>query len=100
MNNKAMMIAQEHLQEMNPSSWDGTGVQPTSFNPIICTYPIDDTSELDISFEKDEQGKWGHLCELRDNESEELIEIMSGYGIDSPQNLADTISDICRGRLE
>lgn len=96
---KGMAIAQEHIKKMNPSSWDGTGNQPVNFNPIICTYSIDDVSELDISFEKDEQDGWIHLCELRDKESEEIIDILSGYGIDSFQNLADTINDICKGRL-
>lgn len=99
MDDKAMAIAQEHLQEMNPSSWDGIGVQPGDFNPVICTYPVDGVSELDISFGKDGQDGWGHLCELRDKGTGGLIETMSGYGINSPQNLADTISDICRGRL-
>ena len=99
MSNKGMTIAQEHLKKMNPSLWDGTGKQPKDFNPIICTYSIDNDSELDISFEKDDQDGWIHLCELRNKESEELLDVLSGYGINTEQNLADTINDICKEKF-
>ena len=96
---KAMGIATAHLRKMNPSSWSGSGSQPDGFNPVICTYQINNDTELDVSFEKDPKDGWYHLCELRDRQSGELLEILSGYGIDSLQNLADTISDICKELL-
>lgn len=94
-NNTATSIAKTHLQNTNPSLWNGEGERPSDFNQSICTYPIDDYFDLDISFEKDETDGWLHLCELREKESEELCCILSGYGIDSLQNLVDTIMDIC-----
>lgn len=36
---------------------------------------------------------------IEGQKNEELLNIMHGYGINSPQNLADTIEDICEGRL-
>lgn len=99
MSDRAMEIAQEHLHLMNPTMWDGQGERPAAFNPIINTYSIDEDTELDISFEKDDDEGWMHLCELRAKVSEDLLEVLSGYGIDSPQNLADTVSDICKGYL-
>ena len=38
---------------------------------------------------------WCHYCELRDKETGELLQPISGYGIDSPMNLADSIMDAC-----
>lgn len=98
MNNRALEIAQTHIRRMNPSLWNGTGKRPENFDSRIITYPIDTDIELDISFEQDDDG-WVHLCEVRDKDSGELLEVMHGYGIDSPQNLADTIEDICHGKL-
>lgn len=100
MDDKAIAIAKEHLRRMNPSLWDGTGDRPESFDPIILTHPVDDENELDISFEEDRPGQWIHLCELRDRESEELMEIMSGNGINSEEALAETIRAICGTLLE
>lgn len=99
MSKRAFEIANEHLQKANPSLWDGQGEAPADFDSRIATYPIDDEAELDISLERDEEDGWLHLCELRDRATEEMLDIMHGYGIDSPQNLADTIEDICAGRL-
>lgn len=92
----AMTIARTHLREMNPSSWDGTGIQPADFNPAARTYPIGTENELCIGFENNGQDGWIHVCQTRNIQSENITSTMSGYGIDSPQNLADTITDICR----
>lgn len=99
MSKRAIEIAEKHLQKANPSLWDGQNEAPADFDSRIATYPIDNEIELDISFEYDEEDGWLHLCELRDFTSEEILSIMHGYGINSPQNLADTIEDICAGRL-
>lgn len=100
MSNQAMEIAETHPQKANPSLWDGiTNKRPTNFESHIITYPIDQDTELDISFEYEENDGWLHFCELRDKHSRELLDFLHGYGVDSPQNLADTIEDICFGRL-
>lgn len=96
MKETALNIATKHLLKTNPDNWNGEGDRPESFKSTIATYPVNDDTELDISFEYDKEDGWYHLCELRDKESEELLAILSGYGVDSPQNLADTISDICQ----
>lgn len=99
MNKQATDIAKAHIQKMNPSLWDGTGEQPAGFDNRIATYPIDRNTELDISFEHENGDGWLHLCELRDKHTGELLEMLHGYGIDSPLNLEETIAEICEGRL-
>lgn len=99
MNKQPIAIAREHIRQANPSLWDGRDQRPTDFDSRIITYPIDGDTELDISFEYEKDDGWLHLCELRCRHTSELLNIMHGYGIDSPQNLADTIEDICEGKL-
>lgn len=91
--------AEQHIQKMNPSMWDGKGRKPKTFDTRIVTYSIDDDTELDISFELDEE-EWTHYVELRDRKTEALLNCLHGYGIDSIQNLADTIADICKGYFQ
>ena len=99
MNERAVEIAQKHIQQANPSLWNGSSERPKDFDSRIFTYSVDGGTELDISFEYEKEDGWLHLCELRDRHTGELLNIMHGYGIDSPQTLADTIEDICEGRL-
>lgn len=99
MNERAVEIALKHIQKANPSLWNGSSERPKDFDSRILTYPIDEDTELDISFEYEKKDGWLHLCELRHRHTGELLNIMHGYGIDSPQNLTDTIEDICDGRL-
>lgn len=94
---KAYEIADMHIKKMNPDIWNGEGEKPESFNTKIVTYPINDDFELDVSYEF-EDTEWTHYVELRDKESGELLECEHGYGIDARQNMADTISAVCRYR--
>jgi len=100
MSKRAAEIAQAHIQKANPTLWDGTGNRPADFDSRIATYPIDQDTELDISFEYEKGDGWLHLCELRDKHTGELLELLHGYGIDSPLNLSDTIEDICDGKYD
>lgn len=98
----AEKIAQQHLSKMNPDMWDGNGEKPKTFDSRIVTYQLSDGKELDISFEKDkspdtEDEAWEHYCELRDAESGDCLTPLHGYGVNSMQNLADTINDVCNG---
>ena len=95
---EAKEIAKNFLSRMNPNNWDGTGEKPESFDTRIVTYDIDSYDvELDISFEYDEDEQcWLHYCEIRDKASGVLIEPQHGYGVDSVQNLTDTILDVCK----
>ena len=100
---KARRIAEDFLSRYNPTDWNGEGVRPKEFKAgMIETYDIDSVNgnELDISFEyldEDEADTngWTHYCELRDKETGDLMIPLHGYGIDSIQNLIDTIMDIC-----
>lgn len=96
MSKTAIEIAKAHLAYANPSSWDGTGNPPADFDSRIRTYRINACTELDISFEQERGDGWLHCCELRDTTTDDLLEILHGYGVDSPQNLADTIEDITK----
>lgn len=95
--NKAERIAKDFMCRMNPTNWNGKGKRPNSFDTRIVTYDIDSINgnELDISFDYLDEDGWTHYCELRDKESGELIIPLHGYGINSLQNLIDTIMDIC-----
>ena len=99
---KAERIAKDFLERMNPTNWNGKGRKPKLFDERIVTYDIDSINgnELDISFEylerdESDMAGWTHYCELRDKETGDLIIPLHGYGIDSLQNLIDTIMDIC-----
>ena len=99
---KSRKIAEDFLYKTNPTNWNGVGRRPKNFSTRIVTYNIDSINwnELDISFEyldKDESDipGWTHYCELRDKETGDLMIPLHGYGINSVQNLVDTIMDIC-----
>lgn len=94
---KAEKIANDFLKKMNPTNWNGKGRRPKSFDTRIVTYDINSINgnELDISFDYLEEDGWTHCCELRNHETGELMIILHGYGVDSLQNLVDTIMDIC-----
>lgn len=93
--------AKSFLQARNPSNWNGSGMRPKSFSEECCTYDFGSPYVvLDIYFEYDlQEGLWGHVCEIVDKESRdgtvEMRERLSGYGVDSFQNIVDTILDIC-----
>ena len=91
-------IAGRHIGRMNPDMWGGVGERPENLDCRIATYPVSKDTELDISFELEPDG-WTHCCELRDAITVDLLEIFHGYGIDSFQNLSDTIQDICKGEM-
>ena len=51
MNERAVEIALKHIQKANPSLWNGSSKRPKDFDSRIITYPIDEDTELDVSFE-------------------------------------------------
>jgi len=92
---KALEIAEEHFRRVNPSMWDGLGGQPVAFHNRRITYSVNRCTELDVSFEQDATG-WRHCCKLRDTLSDLLLTVRYGHGINSPQNLVETIPEICK----
>lgn len=99
---KAEAIAKDFLANANPTNWNGRGRKPKSFDTRIYTYDIGSKNgnELDISFEyckkeESDMAGWTHYCELRDITCGDVVVPLHGYGIDSLQNLIDTIMDVC-----
>lgn len=99
---KARKIAEDFISKMNPTHWNGRGRRPKSFDTRIHTYDIDSVNgnELDISFEylgpdETDTPGWTHYCELRDTSSGDVMIPQHGDGINSVQNLAATIMDVC-----
>lgn len=50
---------------------------------------------LEITLSQDDN-EWKHYCDLVYTSSGESFDMLSGYGIDSPLNLVDTIMDLCK----
>ncbi len=95
MRKKALEIAEEHFRRVNPSLWDGVGEPPADFDNHQITYSVNRYTELDVSFERDSDS-WRHCCKLRDTLTDRILAIQYGPGIHSPQELADTILEICQ----
>ena len=47
---KAKLIADSFLDDMNPDLWNDEGNKPKSFNEMIWDYPISDTVNLEVTF--------------------------------------------------
>lgn len=95
---KAYDIANSFLKKMNPNLWDGNGEKPSSLVESIWEFDLSEYNYLDISMEYNKEDKcWIHCCEIVDKKNDEMTEILTGYGIDSIENLTDTIMDICMG---
>lgn len=96
---QAERIASDCIQALNPSKWDGTGFIPHDFDDEHrYPYSLSDHDVLFIYFEFDEDHElgWCHVCQIIDKLSYTTTAILSGYGVDSIQNLTDTILDICK----
>ena len=92
-------IAKALLYEMNPANWDGQGEMSAGFDTRTMEFITDMPDVLlDISFElcMEDDGTfwWEHCCELVQESSDTIIERVYGYGINSVQNLTDTISQL------
>lgn len=94
---RAKEIAENFLSKMNPDMWNGDGLPPTNLDTRVVSYDIGSRNgnRLDISMMLDSVGGWCHCCELVDEEMNELIIPLTGYGIDSVNNLVNTILDVC-----
>lgn len=97
---KANVIAKDFLSKVNPSMWDGKGKCIGEFSTEIVTYDIQSVNgnELDISLEYENNSDepcWQHYCELKDKRTGDTMIPLHGYGIDSVNNLVDTIMDVC-----
>lgn len=102
---KSDEIAKAFLHEMNPTNWNGQGEMPAGFDARTLEFITDMPDVLlDISFEfcmeDNSTFQWEHCCELVQESSDTIIERVYGYGIDSVQNLTDTINYLLEGNLK
>lgn len=93
---KANAIVNEFFRDANPSFWDGKGNKPSVFYEGIWEYPLTEKVRLEITLVHDDIDGWHHCCDLVDTESNDSLDMLSGYGIDSALNMVDTIMDLCR----
>lgn len=98
-------IAKAFLHEMNPTNWNGQGEMPAGFDTRILEFITDMPDVLlNISFkfcmEDDGTFQLEHYCELVQESSDTMIECAHGYGINSVQNLTDTISQLLEVNLK
>lgn len=90
-------IANSFMKDMNPDLWDGNGEKPPTFIELIWECELSKYADLNISMGYcEEEGCCIHRCEIVDKRGDTVIEMLSGYGIDSVENLTDTILDLCR----
>lgn len=95
---KAEAIVNDFFKDMNPQFWNGEGEKPETFDERIWECDLGEYDWLDISMEyREEDGGWLYFCEIVDKKSDCLTECLSGYGIDSPLAMIDTVMDLCRG---
>lgn len=92
-------IAKAFLYEMNPTNWDGRGEMPAGFDTRTMEFITDMPDVLlDISFkfcmEDDSTFQWENCCELVQESSDTIVDRVYGYGINSVQNLTDTIRQL------
>lgn len=93
---KATEIVSEYLKDMNPDIWDGNGNRPTSFDDRAWQYSLTNEVNLEITFVNNEEDGWCHYCDLVYASDNTSFDVLSGYGIDSVQNIIDTVLDLCR----
>lgn len=108
--NEIREIAHTFLEEMNPSSWDGIGNVPVGFDQCTMGFPLDGVLvnykyvRLDISFELCEEDdgtfQWNHYCEIVYADTDEVVDCAHGYGINSEQNLVDTITTLLESNFD
>lgn len=98
----AERVAKDFISKRNPTNWNGKGSHPKEFDKMCCTYDFGSPYVvLDIYFEYDKYEKeWIHVCEIVEKDSDGsglvgMCERLSGYGVDSYLNIADTVMDIC-----
>ena len=105
-NKTALQIANDFLRDMNPNMWDGKGnVNPEQIHLDTRIWEernVFDNVALWINFETPEENNyedgWCTYIELRDDPDKDdphCLAIRTVYGIDSPQNIADGIMEIC-----
>ena len=92
----AEKIVKDFFNQMNPEMWSGNGNSPTSVDDRAWQYPLTNEVNLEITFVNNEEDGWCHYCDLVYASDNTSFDVLSGYGIDSVQNIIDTVLDLCR----
>lgn len=91
------LIVKEFYKQMNPDIWDGSGERPDSFDTHAWEYPLTDAVHLELAFGYDESdGGWKYFCDLVYSSDNSSFDMTSGHGIDSPQNIINSVMQLCR----
>lgn len=92
----AEKIVKNFFNQMNPDMWSGNGNRPISFDDRAWQYPLTNEVNLELTFVNNEEDGWCHYCDLVYESDNVSFDMLSGYGIDSVQNIIDTVLDLCR----
>lgn len=92
----AEKIVKNFFNQMNPDMWSGNGNRPISFDDRAWQYPLTNEVSLELTFVNNEEDGWCHYCDLVYESDNVSFDMLSGYGIDSVQNIIDTVLDLCR----
>lgn len=92
----AEKIVKNFFNQMNPGMWSGNGNRPISFDDRAWQYPLTNEVNLELTFVNNEEDGWCHYCDLVYESDNVSFDMLSGYGIDSVQNIIDTVLDLCR----
>lgn len=92
----AEKIVKDFFNQMNPEMWSGNGNRSTSFDDRAWQHPLTNEVNLEITFVNNEEDGWCHYCDLVYESDNSSFDMLSGYGIDSVQNIIDTVLDLCR----
>lgn len=94
---RVKLIVKEFYKQMNPDMWNGSGERPDSFDTHAWEYPLTDAVHLELAFGYDESdGGWKYFCDLVYSSDNSSFDMTSGHGIDSPQNMINSVMQLCR----
>lgn len=91
----AEKIVKNFFDQMNPDMWSGNGNRPISFDDRAWQYPLTNEVNLELTFVNNEEDGWCHYCDLVYESDNSSFDMLSGYGINSVQNIIDTVLDLC-----
>ena len=93
--NAAQKIAANFIKEHNPNNWDGNGKPDKDFSEKLEVYDIFKCDVYMVILFEMYEGEWLHFVKLYRKLDDQLIDGYHGYGVNSVQNMVDTIMDVC-----
>lgn len=93
---KAIVIAHDFIENMNPDLWNGIGNKQKSFKDYSQQHSLTKNVNLEITFVYNEVDGWHHCCDLVNKSDNSSFDMLSGNSINSVVDLTNTIMDLCR----